>query len=300
MFPERQVTIIVPFGRDGASDRLARVVGARLAERWGVEVSFDNRPGDGAVAGTAAGARAAPDGHTLVFGSSSTHSIAPALRSLPYDPVADFAPLALFGWAPNLMLVRPGLAKSVTEVLALARKSPGALRYASAGTGQTIHLCGALFAARAGIDLTHVPFDSGSMDGLNALMAGEVDLMFDNVLAALPYIRDKRVAALAVAGSLRFGELPGVPTLEEAGVPGCAADIWLGLFAPAATPAAALQALRNDLAVVLGHTDLIADLRARGLMLDVQQGEDFAAEIAANALAWRDIVAACGLAAARD
>jgi tripartite-type tricarboxylate transporter receptor subunit TctC len=296
MFPERTVTLVVPFGKDGASDRLARAVCTRLAQRWGVAVETDNLPGDGSVAGMAQAARSRADGHTLLFGTSTTHGIAPALRlDMPCDPLTDFAPLALIGWAPNLMLARPGLAQSVAEVIALARRKPGQLRYASAGAGQTIHLCAALFAAQAGIELTHVPYAAGSMAGLADLMAGHVDLMFDNALAALPHVRAHRVEPLAVAATLALPELPGVPTLDEAGVEGCAADIWMGLFAPRATPPALLATLQSDLAVVLGQTDLIFELRAAGLMLDVQQGEAFAEEIRANARAWRAIIATCAI-----
>ncbi len=296
MFPERSVRLIVPFGTGGASDRLARAIGARMAQRWGVTVEIDNQPGDGAVAGMVQAARAPADGHTLLFGTSTTHGIAPALRRvLPCDPLADFAPLTLIGWAPNLMLARSGLASSVADAIALARRKPGALRYASAGAGQTIHLCAALFAAQAGIELTHVPYTSGSMAGLSDLVAGKVDLMFDNALAALPFVREKRVEVLAVAASLSLPELPDVPTLAEAGVAGCEADIWMGLFAPAATPAAIAAALRHDLVQILGQTDLIFELRAAGLMLDVQTGDTFAAEIRANAQAWRTIIETCGI-----
>ncbi len=299
MIPGRPVRLVVPFGKGGASDRLARMVATGLGQRWGMDLEIDNLPGDGAVAGMLQAARAPADGHTLLFGTSTTHCIAPALRRhMPCDPLADFAPLALIGWAPNLMLARPGLATSVAEVIALAQASPGTLRYASAGAGQTIHLCAALFARRAGIELTHVPYASGSMAGLIDLMAGKVDLMFDNALPALPYVREGRAVALAVAASLALPDLPDVPTLAEAGVAGCEADIWMGLFAPVATPPATLAALQADLSVVLGQTDLIHALRGAGLMLDVQQGEAFADEIRANALAWRAIIKTCGIKAA--
>jgi tripartite-type tricarboxylate transporter receptor subunit TctC len=299
MFPLREVRIVVPYGRDGASDRLVRAVGAHLGALWGVAVDFENLPGEGTARGMRAAAAAPPDGHTLMLGTTSTHALAPALRrDLGFDPSQAFAPLAMIGWSPNLMLARRGLAGSVQEVVALARVKPGKLRYASAGAGQTIHLCAELFARLSGVSLFHVPFDGGSMDGLKALAAGKVDLMFDNVLAALPMIRERRVEALGVASSMDCAVLPDLPTLEAAGVPGYAADIWLGLFAPAATPRAVRQALERDLVTVLGQTDLVAELRAMGLMLDAQAGQDFAAEIAANARAWEGIVALAGLARA--
>lgn len=299
MFPERAVRLVVPFGKDGASDRLARALAARLGQYWGVDVVIDNLPGDGAVTGMLEAARAPADGHTLLFGTSTTHCIAPALRrALPCDPHTAFAPLSLIGWAPNLMLARPGLARDAQALVALARAAPGKLRYASAGAGQTIHLCAALFARRAGITLTHVPYAAGSMAGLEDLMAGRVDLMFDNALAALPFVRARRVEALAVAASLALPELPGVPTLAEAGIPGCEADIWMGLFVPGATAPAIVRALAHDIAIVLGHTDLIAELRGAGLMLDVVQGAACGEDIRANALAWRAIIDTCGIAAA--
>ena len=296
MFPARPVRLVVPFGKRGASDLLARVIGARLSQLWGYAVEVDNLPGDGAVAGMAQATQAAGDGHTLLLGTTSTHCIAPALRRrLPCDPATDFAALSLIGWAPNLMLARRGLAASVAEVIAQARAHPGRLRYASAGAGQTIHHCAALFARQAGIEMTHVPYAAGSMAALADLMAGKVDLMFDNVLAALPFIREHRVDALAVAAGSELAQLPGVPTLAQAGIPGCEADIWMGLFAPRSTPQALIHTLETDLATVLGQTDLVGDLRARGLMLDVQQGHAFDEEIAANARAWREIIAACGI-----
>ena len=296
MFPQRPVRLVVPFGVGGASDALARAVGARLSQRWGVEIEFDNRPGEGAVEGATAAAQSDADGHTLLFGTSTTHCIAPALHgALPYDPAADFAPLARIGWAPNLLLVRRGLATDVAELIVLARAQPGRLTYASAGAGQTIHLCAALFERLAGVSLTHVPYASGSAAGLEDLVHGRVDLMFDNVLASLGKVRAGKVDVLAVAGATPLPALPAVPALVDAGVPGYAADIWMGLFAPRATPDAIVRTLQHDLVTVLGQTDLVAELRDAGLMLDVAQGEHFADEIAANAAQWRAIVATCAI-----
>jgi len=255
-----------------------------------------NHPGDGAVTGTALAARAASDGYTFLLGSSSTHSIAPAFRAdLPYDPPTAFAPVSLIGWTPNLVLVAPNGPATLDELLTRARAKAGALAYASAGAGQTIHLCAALLATIAGVELTHRPYAMGSMLGLRALMAGEVDLMCDNVLPALPYIRTGELRALAVAGALRCNALPDLPTLEELGLSGYAAEIWIGLFAPAGTQPAITQQVSHDLAIVLGQTDLVADLDARGFLLDVKPGSEFAAEIAENAQQWREIIQLCGL-----
>lgn len=296
MYPAREVRIIVPYGRDGAADRLGRAVGARLAQLWGVAVQYENLPGAGTAIGMRRAADAPADGYTLMLGTSTTHALAPALRGdLGFEPARAFAPLCMIGWSPNLLLSRRGLAAGVQELVALARARPGVLRYASAGAGQTIHLCAELFARLAGVALYHVPFERGSMDGLKALAAGRVDLMFDNVLAALPMLRERRIEALGVASSMPCATLPDLPTLAEAGVPGYSADIWLGLFTPAATPREVAEVLERDIATVLGQTDLVAELRALGLMLDVQSGGDFAAEIVQNARDWHGIIALCGL-----
>jgi tripartite-type tricarboxylate transporter receptor subunit TctC len=294
MYPARPVQLIVPFGKDGAVDSLARLIAARLTQYWGQDVEVRNHPGDGAVTGTALAARAPADGHTLLLGSSSTHSIAPAFRNdLPYDAQADFLPLSLIGWAPNLVLVPPDGPADIAELLAKARVNPGALIYASAGTGQTIHLCAALLATLADVEFTHHPYPLGSMLGLQALMAGKADLMCDNVLPALPYVRSGAVKALAVAGALRCNALPELPTLEEEGLSGYAAEIWVGLFGLAGMPADIARQISHDLAIVLGHTDLVGDLDARGFLLDVKPGGEFAAEIEDNAAQWRDIISVC-------
>jgi len=297
MYPDRPVHLIVPLGKDGATDSLARLIAARLTQHWGQEVEVQNHPGNGAITGTLLAAAAPADGYALLLGTSTTHCIAPAVHAdLPYDPQADFSPISLIGWAPNLLLVHPSGPDNVEELLARARAHPGALTYASAGAGQTIHLCAALLATMAGVELTHRPYPQGSMAGLQDLLDGRVDLMCDNVMVALPYLRAGRLKALAVAGALRTPALPDLPTLDEAGLTGYAAEIWMGLFAPAGTPPAIVAQIQHDLRIVLGHTDLVGTLDARGFMLDVKPGAEFAAEIADNAAQWRDIVQLCQIA----
>lgn len=294
MFPIRPVHLIVPFGVDGASDRVARLVAAGLSQQWGHEVRVENRPGNGAVDGTAYAASAVADGHSLLFGTSTTHCIAPLLRAgLPYAPERDFAPVGLIGWAPNLVLVRKGLADSVAALIEAARTASPPLRYASAGTGQTIHLSAALFERMAGVRMAHVPFETGSAAGLAALVRGEVDVMFDNLLGCRDALRRGAVRALAVAGSLRSSALPDLPTLDECGLPGYRADIWMGLFAPGETPTEVLSELRRALGVVLGQTDVVAHLREAGLMLDFCSGDEFSEEVAANRAAWQSLIESC-------
>ena len=241
-------------------------IGFRLAERKGVRIDWILARGDVTVA---------------------------AAETLPYAPDRDFAPVGLIGWAPNLVLVRKGLADSVAALIEAARSASPPLRYASAGTGQTIHLSAALFERMAGVRMAHVPFETGSAAGLAALVRGEVDVMFDNILGCRDTLRRGVVRALAVAGSLRSSALPDLPTLDECGLSGYRADIWLGLFAPGETPADVLSELRRALGVVLGQTDVVAHLREAGLMLDFCSGDEFSEEVAANRAAWQSLIESC-------
>lgn len=294
MFPQRPIDLIVPFREDSASDFVARLIASRLAQTWGQDITVHNHPREGTAGGVALAARAPADGHTLLLGTSTTHCIAPALEAkLPYDPQADFQPVSLIGWAPNLLLVPPRGPDSVAALLERAREKPGALTYASTGSGRTSQFSAALLGALAGVDLTHRPYARGRTGGLQDLMAGKVDLMCDSVLAALPHVRQGEVKALAVAGALRCPALPDLPTLEEAGVAGYAAELWMGLFAPARTPYEIVTQIRHDLNIVLGHTDLLGALDERGFLLDVKPGAEFAAEIADSQAQWREAILRC-------
>lgn len=285
--------LVVPFGHDGASDRVAQRVGRALAARLGAALTVEHRPGEGGLAGLRLALGHAP-ASTLVFGTTSTHAIAPALHARPQPDPRDFVPLGLVGHAPNLMLARPGLAPDVATVIVMAQNAPDRLVYASAGAGQTIHLCAERFARLAGVRLTHRPYAAGSRAGLEALARGEVDLMFDNVAAALDMVRAGQVEALAVAGASRSALLPDRPALGDL-LPGYAADIWLGFFALPGAPPDRLDTWRGALAGVLTDPAVCADLAALGLDIDGRAGPHFARAIADNARQWRDIVAECGL-----
>lgn len=289
-----RLRLVVPFGPDGASDRVARIVAAGLAERRGGDIEILNLPGDGGLAGLAA-ALDGPADHTFAFATSSTHCIAPALgRDLPFDPGHAFVPLALAGWAPNLLLVRRGLAASLDECIELARRAHPVLTYASAGAGQTIHLCAELFARLAGVALVHRPYAQGSRAGLEDLAAGRVDLMFDNIAAALDLVQAGRIEVLAIAGSRGAAALPAIPALAER-LPGYAADIWMGFVAPAGADAAGAATLARDLAAVIESAAVRAAFAALGVDADGRQGTAFARAIADNARAWQSIASLCGL-----
>ncbi len=283
--------LIVPFGRDGAADTVARLLAPALAERSGVTIAVEDAPGAGGVTGTAAAAHAAD---ALLLGTSTTHCIAPLLQPTSgYDPLADFVPLRLLGWAPNVLAIHPSIpTHNVAQFIAFAAARPGRLRYASAGAGQTIHLCAELFCALAGLDMEHVPYPEGAEAAYPDLLAGRVHLMFDSVLHVLPHVRAGRLRALAVTGRQRSSVLPQAPTFAESALPDYAADIWLGLLASSAMPKDEVGKIE---AVVAAAAQAIApQLVALGLSLSSATGATFASAIAGNRRQWAGVLARCG------
>jgi tripartite-type tricarboxylate transporter receptor subunit TctC len=256
--PGGPVTLVVPFPAGGGTDALARLLASRLQPAWGVTVQVENRPGAGTTLATAAVARAAPDGRTLVMASLG-HAAAPALYpKAGYDPVASFAPVALVATGPNLLLVHPDLrASSVRELLELARREPGRLAYASFGNGTSAHLAGELFAMDAGIDIVHVPY-KGSAPALVDLIGGRVQLMFDG-LPSLGHVRAGRVRALAVTSAARWPTVPDLPTVAESGVAGLGqftAGAWFGLLAPTGVAPDLLARMNADVRATLRQVEV--------------------------------------------
>jgi tripartite-type tricarboxylate transporter receptor subunit TctC len=289
--------MIVPFGSGGASDRLARTWASAFSEVTGTRLIVDNMPGEGGRSGARAGAMAAADGATLLFGTSTTQCIAAALwRNPGYRPIGDFAPVVLLGDAPNVLCVAATQPyRSVADVIAAARAAPGMLSYASAGFGQTIHLCGALFAALTATDLVHREFARGSMLAYPDLLAGRATMMFDNVLACLPDVRDGKLRALAVTGDVRSSCLPDVPTMEEAGVAGFGIDLWLGILAPAAVPHGTLRSLVGDGMRALARCE--SSLLGMGLQVAGLGPEAFRDRICGGVPQWSRVLATCGISA---
>lgn len=299
VFPSRPVQLVVPFGQEGATDRVARLVAGGLTRHWKRPVLVENRPGASGLNGLAAALAAPVDGHTLLLGTVTNASIAPRLAraAAAVDFGMSFAPVALIGFAPNVLLVPAGSpARDVAGLLDLARRRPGSVRYASAGAGQTIHLCGELFRASTGTDLGHAPYAQGSATAYDDLVHGRVDLMFDSVVGALDAIRDGRLRALAVVGDRRAAALPDVPTLAEAGVPDLRAPIWFGLFAVAAAPASLLARVRTDATAVLADGGLRAALAALGMEVAADVGVEALREtIDAADVVWRRNLRITGL-----
>ena len=290
-FPEKPVRFVIGFTPGGPSDILARAVGQKLAERWSQQVVIDNRPGAGGNLAAEAVAKSAPDGHTWLLGNNSILATNHALyRKLPYDPVKDFAPVALVAVQPNILVVHPDVpARTVAELIAHLKNHPGKLNYASSGAGAAAHLAGELFKTMAGVDIVHVPY-KGAQPALTDVVAGQVQLMFATSASVIPYVKQGRLRALAVTTAQRSPSVPEIPTVGEAGLPGFEATTWHGVVVPAAVPAPLVQKLNQDINAVLKERDL--NERLAGLGAEVLTGtpRDFADYIAREIPKWTKVV----------
>jgi len=294
-YPSRQIHLIVPFPPGGGNDAMARIVGDKLGEALGQRVVIENKGGAGGVVGTASVAKAAPDGHTLLLGHTGTLAINPHLyRTISYDPRLDFAPVGQIARIPLVMVVNPSLAaRTVQEFIALAKSRPGQLNYASSGVGTGSHLAAELFASRAGISMTHVPY-RGTAPGITDLIGGRVEVSFSVVSAAATQVEGGNLRALAVTGSERSPTLPEVPTMAQAGLPGFEAVLNYGLVAPAGTPGAAIALLNAKLAAILGADDMKARLVADGAEPTPSSSEAYGALIAQDLERWGEAVRLSG------
>jgi len=264
-YPNKVVRVIVPFPAGGPVDIIARLIGERLSVALGQTFVVDNRAGAGSAIGSAIVAKAAPDGYTLLMQASS-HAILPAIQpELPYDAIKDFAPVSLVATGPLLLQLHPSVnAKSVAELIALAKTKPGGLTYASASTGSANHLAGELFKEVTGTNILHVPY-KGAAPATQALLSGEVNILFNNMPSGLPHIKAGTVRTLAVTSPKRAEALPNLPTLSEAGVPGFDVQTWYGLLAPAGTSPVILNRLRDEIAKALSQPEIKERFASLGL-----------------------------------
>ena len=295
-YPSRPVRLIVPFG-PGAPDTIARIMGQQLAVQTAQNFVVDNRPGANGILGTDTVAKANPDGYTLMLVSASFVVNPSIYRKLPYDALKDFAPVSnVCALDAFIFTVHPSVpAKSVQEFLALARKPGAKLAYSSPGTGNTIHLAGALFNARAGTSMTHVPYKGGG-PAVAALLGGEVQAMFANASLALAHIKAGKLRALGVTGPGRLPYLPDVPTLTEAGVKGMEIDAgWFGFFAPAKTPADILAKLHRETRAALAIPSVRERLVAQGFVPIGNSPAEFKAHVAAEVKAYAEIARLAGI-----
>ena len=295
-YPTRPIQLVVPVPPGGAADFLARTVGAKLADALGQSVVILNRGGAGGTIATASVAQAAPDGYTLLLNSITTHGIGPHLYgNLSYDPVKDFVPIGLVAKLPLIMTVNASVpAKSVAEVIALAKAQPGALAFASSGNGGAPHLAGELFRRVSGTELLHVPY-RGSGPAVVDVVAGRIAIMFDAAPALLPFITADKLRVLAAASSERNRLLPDIATFAELGYRGMDISLWYGLIAPAGTPQPIVQRLNAELGKVLDMADVRESLAKQGADAAGGSAEQFAAFMREESARWGEVVKQAGI-----
>jgi tripartite-type tricarboxylate transporter receptor subunit TctC len=277
----------VPFPPGGPADALARIVGDKLGQTLGHPFVIENKPGAGGNIGMEQGAKAAPDGYTLTLAPTGNLTIAPSLYAkLPYDPAKDYAPITVLATVPNILIVHPSVpARSVAELIALAKAKPGTLNYASPGNGSGPHLAGELLKNMAGIDLVHVPFN-GVGPAMTGVLAGDVQMFFAQSSAALPHVKSGKVIALGVASRKRIAAAPELPTIAEAGLPGFDVTSWYALVAPAGTPATVVDRLHAEIVKVLGSADVREKIAALGAEPVGNTPAEFTAMQRAEAARW--------------
>jgi tripartite-type tricarboxylate transporter receptor subunit TctC len=293
-YPQKPIKIIVPFGPGGFTDVAARILQKELAPAIGQPIVIENKPGAGSTIGTAEVAKAAPDGYTLAM-VSTAHVISPHLyKSMPYDALRDFTPVMKLAEGPYVLVVHPSLGvKSVAELVAKARANPNSIDYASSGNGSAQHLVGALFVSMANAPLNHVPY-KGSAQAMNDVLGGQVKVSFVGVPNALPHLASGKLRALAVSSRTRYADLPDVPTLEEAGVPGYDATIWLGLLAPPGTPNDVVHKLNASIAKILSVPEAKKLMASAGVDVATTSPEEFAALLKSELDRWGKVVKETG------
>jgi tripartite-type tricarboxylate transporter receptor subunit TctC len=295
-YPSKPIRLIVTFPPGGPSDFVARAIGQKLTEAWGQQVVVDNRGGAGGVVGVEAAARASPDGYTLLQGQSGGLSINPALHAkLPYDPFRDFAPISMLVVNSQMLVAHPSLpAKSVKQLVALAKERPGRISYASAGYGSAQHLGMEMLKAMAGIDLLHVPY-KGTGPALVDLFSGQVSLQFTSMPAVLPHVRAGKLNGIAVGSARRSPAAPDVPTVAESGVPGFEFVAWYGLFAPAATPPGIINRLNAQIVKLLGEAELSQRLASQGAEPSPSTAAGLASYMREDHERWKKVIKAANI-----
>jgi tripartite-type tricarboxylate transporter receptor subunit TctC len=294
-YPTRPVKIVVPFGPGGFTDVVARILGVKLSESLGQPVVIENKPGAGSLIGTDQVAKAAPDGHTLLI-VSSTHVISPWIyKSLPYDPIKSFTPVTRLVDSPYVLLTHPKVpAKNVQEFIALAKSQPDKIHYASSGNGSAQHLIGGLFASMSKTQLKHVPYRSSSL-AINDLVGGVVESSFAGVPNALSQVPGGRLNALAVTSAKRIPQMPNVPTMQEAGVPGYDATVWLALLAPAGTPAHIVNRLNADIAKIMNSSETQKAMFDAGVEVSLSTPEALSSLMVSELDKWGKVVKEAGI-----
>ncbi|MGZ5095576.1 MAG: Bug family tripartite tricarboxylate transporter substrate binding protein, partial [Burkholderiales bacterium] len=293
-YPSKPIRIIVPFPPGASNDILARIVGKKLTDAFGVQTIVDNRAGASTIIGASALLKSAPDGYTIMV-TSGTHLITPLLMPAPYDAVKDFTPVATLDRSDYLLVVHPLLpANTLKEFIALAKTRPGQINYASSANGSGNHLSAELLALRTGIKMQHVPYKGGGPAVVD-LMAGQVQMFFNSPSSTLPYVQRGKLKALAMTGDVRFPALPNVPTFAESGVPNFDVKSWHAILAPPATPKAIVDSLAAEAAKILAMPDTIERLQSLGLSPFVSTPEQLAALMRAETIKYAAVIKAANI-----
>ncbi len=295
-YPSRPVRMIVPFPPGGSTDIMARVVAQKLTEKLGQQVIVDNRGGAGGTIGMNLAAKAAPDGYTLMMSTSITHTVGVSLyRKLPYNVLTDFAPITLAASVPLLLVVNPSVpAKSVKDLIALARAKPGQLNYASPGNGTSGHLAAEMFKSMAGVDVVHVPYKGGG-PAIADLIGGQVQMLILSAVATLPHVKTGKLRALALTSLTRSPDLPHIPTVSESGLPGYEVVLWYGLSAPAKTPTAVVTRLNQEVVRIMQSPEMRERLASEGGQPVGNTPQQFQEIIKADVAKWAKVVKEAGV-----
>jgi tripartite-type tricarboxylate transporter receptor subunit TctC len=290
-YPSKPIRLIIPFPPSGATDIIGRTLAQKLSTQLGQTVLVDNKPGAGGTLGSAEAAKAAPDGYTLLLATTSTHSIAPSLyKNISYSADKDFAPITEVATATNVLIVTPNLpAKDVAELIALAKKNPDALNFASSGNGTIVHLQSELFKLNSSTKLTHVPY-KGTALAIPDLISGQTHLMFDSLVSALPHINGGKVRALAVTSAKRTPLLPNVPTVVESGLPDYVVNTYFGLFAPPGTPRDIVQRLQKEAVIAVQSADVKERFASQGAEPVGGTPEALTALIKSETMKWKQVI----------
>jgi len=294
-FPSRTITIVVPYSPGSTSDLLPRAIAPHLSQSLGVPVVVENRPGAGGNIGAALVAKGEASGHTLLMAPSAVLATNQWLYKDPgYDPQKDLTPVIDAATTPNLWVAHPSVpAKTIAEVIALAKAKPGSLSFASGGAGTTSHLCGELLNSMAHVELLHVPY-KGPAPALQDVLAGRVPLMCDNFSNVISHVRNGRLRAIALSGTQRIAQAPDVPTVSESGLPGFEISVWYGFAVPAAAPKPVVQKLNREIAAALHQPAVSARLQSLGLTIVADTAEEFARFVAAESDKMRRLVQESG------
>ena len=294
-YPDKSIRFIVPQAAGGSTDILSRTIGQKLSEALGQPVVIENRPGANGIVGVDMVAKSQADGYTLVAGGTGTIAINVSLYSkIPYDPIRDFAPVVNFAYSTSVLVVHPSVAaKTIAELIALAKAKPGELRYASAGNGSSPHLSAEVFKSMAGVNVVHVPY-KGSTPGVTATVTGEAAMMFTGIASALAHIKSNRLRALSVNGPRRSPALPDVPTAAASGLPGFEVDFWIGMLAPAGTPVPVVNRLNAEVNRILAQDDVKSRLVALGTDVIGGSAQSFADLIKSDVARWGKAIKASG------